>query len=85
MATETVKPLAIYYEHPDWFRPLFTELDRRGTPYLKLHVDTHRWDDAEPTSPYGVVLNRMSPSAWTRGHGVRHSRGHRSTTASRAC
>ncbi len=24
------KPIGIYYEHPDWFRPLFTELDRRG-------------------------------------------------------
>jgi glutathione synthase/RimK-type ligase-like ATP-grasp enzyme len=67
--TQTQKPLAIYYEHPDWFRPLFSELDRRGTPYVKLHVETHRWDDAEPTSPYGVVLNRMSPSAYLRGRG----------------
>jgi hypothetical protein len=67
--TQPHKPLAIYYEHPDWFRPLFTELDRRGTPYLKLHVETHRWDDAELTSPYGVVLNRMSPSAYLRGRG----------------
>ena len=29
------KPIAIYHEHPDWFRPLFTELDKRGT---KLHL-----------------------------------------------
>jgi biotin carboxylase len=67
--TQTLKPLAIYYEHPDWFRPLFTELDRRGTPYVKLHVETHRWDDAQPSSPYAVVLNRMSPSAYLRGRG----------------
>jgi hypothetical protein len=26
----TSKPLAIFYEHPDWFRPLFAELDSRG-------------------------------------------------------
>ena len=24
------KPIGIYHEHPDWFRPLFQELDRRG-------------------------------------------------------
>jgi hypothetical protein len=30
-------PLAIYYEHPRWFEPLFAELDRRGVPHLKLH------------------------------------------------
>lgn len=23
------KPIAIYYEHPDWFRLLFAELDRK--------------------------------------------------------
>ena len=23
------KPIAIYHEHPDWFKPLFEELDRR--------------------------------------------------------
>jgi hypothetical protein len=67
MATQSTKPLAIYYEHPDWFRPLFTELDRRGTPYVKLHVAEHRWSSAVPTSPYGVVFNRMSPSAYLRG------------------
>ncbi len=29
--TTTARPIGIYYEHPDWFRPLFAELDRRGT------------------------------------------------------
>ena len=29
--------LGIYYEHPDWYRPLFDELDRRGVAYEKLH------------------------------------------------
>jgi len=28
--TMSNKKLAIYYEHPDWFRPLFAELDERG-------------------------------------------------------
>ena len=28
--------IAIYHEHPDWFRPLFAELERRGLPYVRL-------------------------------------------------
>jgi biotin carboxylase len=59
--------LGIYYEHPDWYRPLFDELDRRRVPYLRLHADEHHYDPADPASPYGVVFNRMSPSAYTRG------------------
>src|SRR5205085_9514404 len=27
------KPIAVYYEHPEWFRALFEELDRRRLPY----------------------------------------------------
>lgn len=63
------KPLAIYYEHPDWFRPLFAELDRRGTPYVRLDAGGHRFDPGETESPYSVVVNRMSPSAYLRGRG----------------
>ena len=60
--------IGIYYEHPHWFAPLFAELDRRGTPYTRLHADRHRFDPgSEP--PYSLVFNRMSPSAWQRGHG----------------
>jgi hypothetical protein len=62
------RPLAIYYEHPDWFKPLFAELERRGIPYEKLHADEHRFDPAEPV-PYSLVFNRMSPSAYLRGRG----------------
>ncbi|HEY6217540.1 MAG TPA: hypothetical protein VIW74_12770 [Pyrinomonadaceae bacterium] len=61
--------LAIYYEHPDWFRPLFAELDRRAVPYVKLDATQHLYDPGENESPYRVVFNRMSPSAYLRGHG----------------
>ncbi|MSR05897.1 MAG: hypothetical protein EXR93_02320 [Gemmatimonadetes bacterium] len=68
MAATKERPIAIYYEHPDWYRPLFAELDRRGTPYVKVHAARHRFD---PTAevPYSLVFNRMSPSAWLRGNG----------------
>ena len=62
-------PIAIYYEHPDWFRPLFAELDRRGVPYERIDAARHSYDPSEADSPYSVVFNRASPSAYLRGHG----------------
>ena len=59
-------PIAIYYEHPDWFRPLFAELDRRGTEYVRLDARRHSYDPAQAEREYGVLFNRMSPSAHLR-------------------
>lgn len=64
-----MKPIAIFHEHPDWFRPLFAELDRRGVPYVRLDAAAHRYDPAERAVPYSLVFNRASPSAYLRGHG----------------
>ena len=61
--------LAIYYEHPDWFRPLFAELERRKLPYTTLDATRHSYDPGENEKLYDVVFNRMSPSAYLRGHG----------------
>lgn len=61
----STKPIAIYYEHPDWFRPLFDELDRRGTPYEALDANRHSYDATNGEgSEYGLVFNRISPSAY---------------------
>lgn len=60
--------LAIFYEHPEWFKPLFAELDRRGVAYDRLLAHEHRFDPAVRRSPYALIVNRMSPSAYTRGH-----------------
>jgi len=66
------KPIAIYYEHPDWFRPLFQQLDERGVPWLKIDARHHNYDVASPEQEYSLLFNRMSPSAWQRGlgHGI---------------
>ena len=64
----SIKPIAIYHEHPDWFKPLFAELDRRGIPYVRLDAAAHAWDPAERESPYSLVVNRASPSAYLRGN-----------------
>jgi RimK-like ATP-grasp domain len=60
--------LAIYYEHPEWFKPLFAELERRGVAYDRLLAHEHAFDPAVRTSPYALIVNRMSPSAFKRGH-----------------
>lgn len=61
-------PIAIYHEHPEWFRPLFAELDRRDIPYVRLDAAAHTYDPSERTAPYSLVVNRASPSAYLRGH-----------------
>jgi hypothetical protein len=63
-----MKPIGILYEHPEWFQPLFAELERRGAPYEPIHAARHCFDPDAHESGYSLVVNRMSPSAWTRGH-----------------
>ena len=62
------RPIAIYHEHPEWFKPLFAELDRRGVSYDRLLAHTHSFNPAVRDCPYSLIVNRMSPSAYTRGH-----------------
>lgn len=61
-------PIAIYHEHPDWFRPLFAELDRRELAYVRLDAASHLYDPSESQPPYSLVFNRASPSAYLRGN-----------------
>jgi hypothetical protein len=70
MAAYSDKPIAIYYEQPHWFKPLFVELDRRGTNYVRLNAVEHSYAaDDHPEEEYSLIVNRMSPSAWNRDHG----------------
>jgi hypothetical protein len=66
---ELSKPIGIYYEHPDWYRPLFQQLDARGVNWEKIHAGNHSYDVALKEPEYSLVFNRMSPSAWQRGLG----------------
>ena len=63
-----MRPIGILYEHPEWFKLLFAELDRRGLAYERLYVDEHWFDPAEREAPYSLVVNRVSPSSYMRGH-----------------
>lgn len=61
--------IVVYYEHPQWFERLFAALERRGLPYRKLLATEHVLDPAAPADADTLVFNRMSASAYTRGHG----------------
>jgi hypothetical protein len=63
-----IMAIGILYEHPEWFRPLFATLNRRGADYVEIDAAALNWDPAVPPT-FSCLLNRMSPSAHTRGHG----------------
>lgn len=65
----SVFPIAVFYEHPTWFTPLFAELERRGIPFEPVPATEHVYDPNENEVPYSLVVNRASPSAYTRGNG----------------
>jgi hypothetical protein len=63
----TTLPIAIYYEQPNWFKPLFAELDRRRTPYVALSAVDHTWSPEDhPEEKYSLVFNRMRRSTPSR-------------------
>jgi len=61
------QPIGIFYEHPDWFRPLFSLLEKRGLPFVRIDAASHMYDPSEHTVPLALAFNRASPSAYTRG------------------
>jgi predicted ATP-grasp superfamily ATP-dependent carboligase len=61
-----MSPIAIYHEHPDWFKPLFEELNKRGIPYVRLDPAAHHFAIEAPAPDYSLFFNRMSPSAYLR-------------------
>src|SRR5580692_6645116 len=54
------RPLAVYHEHPDWFRPLFAELDRRGLPYVRLDPRAHSYNPGWPAREHTLIVNGLS-------------------------
>ncbi len=63
-----MQPIGIFYEHPEWFIPLFAELDRRGLPYERIDAVEHSFDPSARSAPYSLVVNRVSASSYLRGH-----------------
>ena len=64
--TSSLPDLAIVYEHPQWFEPLFAALDRRGVSYVKTPLAGHVFDPAASPAPARVVFSRVAMSSFLR-------------------
>jgi glutathione synthase/RimK-type ligase-like ATP-grasp enzyme len=64
--------LAILYEHPQWFEPLWAALDRRGVSYTKILLTDHSFDPVRSDPPAPVILSRVAMSGFLREseHGI---------------
>ncbi len=59
--------LVVLYEHPEWQKPLFSALDRRGVNYAAFDLKRACFDpDSIPDAP--LYFNQASPSAYVRGN-----------------
>jgi glutathione synthase/RimK-type ligase-like ATP-grasp enzyme len=58
--------LAILYEHPLWFEPLFAALDRRGIETLKIPLTDHAFDPVGSPPPAPVIFSRVAMSGFLR-------------------
>jgi hypothetical protein len=58
--------LAIFYEHPSWFEPLFAALDRGGVDYVAIRATDHAFNPAGSPPPAPVVFNRVAMSSFLR-------------------
>ena len=66
MTNKNILPIAIYHEHPDWFKPLFNELEQEGISYIREDPKAHTFNISSNEILYSLVFNRMSPSAYLR-------------------
>ena len=59
--------LVVLYEHPEWQKPLFAALERRGVPFASVNVSAAAFTNVDPPSA-PLFFNQASPSAYIRGH-----------------
>src|SRR3979411_3359957 len=59
--------LVILFEHPEWQKPLFSALERRGIHFGVFDLQRGCFDaDQVPEAP--LYFNQASPSAYVRGN-----------------
>lgn len=62
-----MKDLLVIYEHPEWQKPLFAALERRGISFAALDIKQAVFSDEDPPRAR-LTFNQASPSAYVRGH-----------------
>ncbi len=59
--------LIVLHEHPEWQKPLFAALEKRGVDFAPFDVTAAAFDNVTP--PAGkLYFNQASPSAYLRGN-----------------
>jgi len=61
--------LAIVYDHPLWFQPMFAALERAGIDYVAVHTDGHGFDPIGGQPPAPVIFNRVAMGGHRVGRG----------------
>src|SRR4030095_12505995 len=65
--TSSRPELIVLHEHPEWQKPLFAALDRRGVAFEAFNVTKAAFTNLDtPAAP--VYFNQASPSAYIRGN-----------------
>src|SRR5262249_47350460 len=59
--------LCVLFEHPEWQKPLFSALQRRGVRFASVDLKSAAFSDGDvPLAP--LYFNQASPSAYVRGN-----------------
>ncbi len=64
--TTPVADLIVLHEHPEWQKPLFAALERRGVSFLPFDVSRAAFSNEEAPKAR-LYFNQASPSAYLRG------------------
>jgi glutathione synthase/RimK-type ligase-like ATP-grasp enzyme len=59
--------LIVLYEHPEWQKPLFAALEKRGVSFEPFDVKRAAFSNTEPPRA-PLYFNQASPSAYVRGN-----------------
>src|SRR5499425_2595765 len=59
--------LVVLFEHPEWQKPLWTALQRRGIRYSAFDIKRAAFDP-EAVPEAALYFNQASPSAYVRGN-----------------
>jgi len=64
---KTTVDLVVLYEHPEWQKPLFDALTRRGVSFAPFDLSRAAFSNHDVPAA-AVYFNQASPSAYLRGH-----------------
>jgi glutathione synthase/RimK-type ligase-like ATP-grasp enzyme len=67
MPSSEAVDLVVIHEHPEWQKPLFAALDRRGVAYAASNLTRAAFSNVEAPRAR-LYFNQASPSAYVRGN-----------------